>query len=61
MTYVIRSGGGCRIIPYQELLGNYDITSNATARELIIPYQELLVNHPPNKTPLTPKFLLRRP
>ena len=49
------------IIPYQELLGNYDCEMRVFVVIQIIPYQELLVNHPPNKIPLTPKFLPRRP
>ena len=49
------------IIPYQELLGNYDFFSAQETVIFIIPYQELLVNHPPNKIPLAPKFLPRRP
>ena len=52
---------GDRIIPYQELLGNYDIRACNKLFNRIIPYQELLVNHPPNKIPLAPKFLPRRP
>lgn len=50
-----------QIIPYQELLGNYDRAFTGYAILVIIPYQELLVNHPPNKIPLAPKFLPRRP
>ena len=34
-----------RIIPYQELLGNYDGESEREAAEAIIPYQELLGNY----------------
>ena len=49
------------IIPYQELLGNYDTVADVAPTYPIIPYQELLVNHPPNKIPLAPKFLPRRP
>ena len=33
------------IIPYQELLGNYDGSTVGGAREEIIPYQELLGNY----------------
>ena len=33
------------IIPYQELLGNYDIHSAPQAAHNIIPYQELLGNY----------------
>ena len=33
------------IIPYQELLGNYDKFSNNTSIGIIIPYQELLGNY----------------
>ena len=33
------------IIPYQELLGNYDLTYMGNVTELIIPYQELLGNY----------------
>ena len=35
------------IIPYQELLGNYDVGFQQLLDLFIIPYQELLVNHPP--------------
>ena len=33
------------IIPYQELLGNYDRTYQTAAGGFIIPYQELLGNY----------------
>ena len=33
------------IIPYQELLGNYDPAGRCTRRADIIPYQELLGNY----------------
>ena len=33
------------IIPYQELLGNYDHVLMQHTRRLIIPYQELLGNY----------------
>ena len=33
------------IIPYQELLGNYDIALSSTDAVCIIPYQELLGNY----------------
>ena len=33
------------IIPYQELLGNYDIMFHTAFRQSIIPYQELLGNY----------------
>ena len=33
------------IIPYQELLGNYDFIPLFLMRKLIIPYQELLGNY----------------
>ena len=33
------------IIPYQELLGNYDFQSVSPAHDFIIPYQELLGNY----------------
>ena len=33
------------IIPYQELLGNYDITLMQCVMRWIIPYQELLGNY----------------
>ena len=36
-----------QIIPYQELLGNYDLRIRHQNISVIIPYQELLVNHPP--------------
>ena len=48
-----KSASGCglkrflqqSIIPYQELLGNYNISHTAQAHTLIIPYQELLGNY----------------
>mgnify|MGYP007068522483 CR=1 FL=1 len=40
------------IIPYQELLGNYDASSNISPMAIIIPYQELLGNY--DKSGLTP-------
>ena len=33
------------IIPYQELLGNYDSSVGRESMTLIIPYQELLGNY----------------
>ena len=39
------------IIPYQELLGNYNAALRSLRREYIIPYQELLGNY--NKDRLT--------
>ena len=36
------------IIPYQELLGNYDLGTPDTWTEPIIPYQELLGNYDPH-------------
>ena len=33
------------IIPYQELLGNYDGNAKLTMPPVIIPYQELLGNY----------------
>ena len=33
------------IIPYQELLGNYDLLHQVVGIPLIIPYQELLGNY----------------
>ena len=34
-----------RIIPYQELLGNYDLHHSTVSVTHIIPYQELLGNY----------------
>ena len=34
-----------KIIPYQELLGNYDALFDAVRSSKIIPYQELLGNY----------------
>ena len=34
-----------QIIPYQELLGNYDFSHTGEDNRLIIPYQELLGNY----------------
>ena len=36
---------GDAIIPYQELLGNYDCSNTTLCRSPIIPYQELLGNY----------------
>ena len=36
---------GLWIIPYQELLGNYDWDEQTVKRLIIIPYQELLGNY----------------
>ena len=38
-----------RIIPYQELLGNYDLEGISPRGASIIPYQELLGNYDKNK------------
>ena len=35
------------IIPYQELLGNYDLKDGILSQQGIIPYQELLGNYDP--------------
>ena len=37
--------GAANIIPYQELLGNYDVIPAIAAFASIIPYQELLGNY----------------
>ena len=34
-----------KIIPYQELLGNYDVCNVPLSNPVIIPYQELLGNY----------------
>ena len=34
-----------QIIPYQELLGNYDVVDEGVVVNAIIPYQELLGNY----------------
>ena len=39
---------GDAIIPYQELLGNYDGNAKLTMPPVIIPYQELLGNYDPD-------------
>ena len=36
-----------KIIPYQELLGNYDYDILIRIKKYIIPYQELLGNYDP--------------
>ena len=43
------------IIPYQELLGNYNRLRKVSFKGLIIPYQELLGNY--NSTPHVPFFM----
>ena len=37
-----------QIIPYQELLGNYDLALVLKQKSTIIPYQELLGNYDEN-------------
>ena len=45
MTVCADSRNKRLIIPYQELLGNYDATLGAPPAQAIIPYQELLGNY----------------
>ena len=45
MTWASDSRSGPWIIPYQELLGNYDINAVDRGAAHIIPYQELLGNY----------------
>ena len=45
MTPELEQEGRPRIIPYQELLGNYDPYERAVYQLAIIPYQELLGNY----------------
>ena len=45
MTWASDSRSGPWIIPYQELLGNYDHHWMLMQMVLIIPYQELLGNY----------------
>ena len=45
MTKGTSSARKCRIIPYQELLGNYDSCRKVRKGTCIIPYQELLGNY----------------
>ena len=45
MTPALRHRLETRIIPYQELLGNYDFQRPVFPLYLIIPYQELLGNY----------------
>ena len=45
MTPVNFGGYVPKIIPYQELLGNYDLLRHVVAFVNIIPYQELLGNY----------------
>ena len=45
MTTVSVGDVGTGIIPYQELLGNYDMGPTILNSSLIIPYQELLGNY----------------
>ena len=45
MTLTIMSGRTPNIIPYQELLGNYDRYRKKGRASAIIPYQELLGNY----------------
>ena len=45
MTLCVEAWRRCCIIPYQELLGNYDIKCAGFCDLQIIPYQELLGNY----------------
>ena len=45
MTVCALQGRLARIIPYQELLGNYDLQLGSHLNRNIIPYQELLGNY----------------
>ena len=45
MTWASDSRSGPWIIPYQELLGNYDLNRWRSFVKSIIPYQELLGNY----------------
>ena len=45
MTSYIEGGEYMKIIPYQELLGNYDTAPPHALSGAIIPYQELLGNY----------------
>ena len=45
MTAAAAQPGLSAIIPYQELLGNYDLKQGMERAESIIPYQELLGNY----------------
>ena len=49
MTAAARSLLSVGIIPYQELLGNYDINAVDRGAAHIIPYQELLGNYDLNR------------
>ena len=35
----------CRVLPYQELLGNYNTATNTVTARYVLPYQELLGNY----------------
>ena len=50
MTWATRCKQPCPIIPYQELLGNYDPHTNIIILDEIIPYQELLGNYDIGRT-----------
>ena len=45
MTFSTINDSPPKIIPYQELLGNYDVEDVEAWRSKIIPYQELLGNY----------------
>ena len=45
MTIIVTRSKLNEIIPYQELLGNYDRLPGLLFRLFIIPYQELLGNY----------------
>ena len=48
MTVDHKYSSNSTIIPYQELLGNYDAVVAAHRAAAIIPYQELLGNYDPD-------------
>ena len=45
MTDLLDDAWEAAIIPYQELLGNYDLSGTVVTEITIIPYQELLGNY----------------
>ena len=52
MTKSTTHSSDASIIPYQELLGNYDTLRNIHISSMIIPYQELLGNYDSSGTNL---------
>ena len=58
MTGSINLTNTAKIIPYQELLGNYDVLRLHPDRGPIIPYQELLGNYDQNLHQIAARLII---